>query len=238
MKRIALMVIRLFYIVPYWFIKLCIMGNSDKYDEEMRYQFLHNLVKKVNKAGRVTIISKGAENLPKEKGYVIFPNHQGMFDVLAIMEACPKPFTVVLKEELNHVILVKQVIRFLKAQTLERGNPRDSIKVIKQMTQEVLEGRNYLIFAEGTRSLNGNKTSEFKGGSFKSAINAKCPIVPIALIDAFKPFDSSSLEKLTVQVHILPAIYYDEYQGLKSKEIAAIVKSRIEETIQTFQKEN
>ena len=99
------------------------------------------------------------------------------------------------------------------------------------MTKEVLEGRNYVIFAEGTRSRQQNQVQEFKGGTFKSAINAKCPIVPVALIDSYKPFDTRSIEKVTVQVHFLPPLYYEEYKGMKSLEIAAEVQRRIQVTI-------
>ena len=106
------------------------------------------------------------------------------------------------------------------------------------MTEEVLQGRNYIIFAEGTRSKKGNEIGEFKAGSFKSAMNAKCPIVPVALLDSFVPFDENSIRKTTVQVHFLEPIYYEEYQGMKSKEIAKMVEDRIREAIKGYQEHN
>ena len=103
---------------------------------------------------------------------------------------------------------------------------------ILNVTKEVKNGRNYLIFAEGTRSKNGNHPQEFKGGSFKAAMKAKCPIVPVALIDTYKAFDTGSVAPLTVQVHFLEPIPYEEYKEMKSTEIAAEVKRRIEKNIQ------
>ena len=91
-----------------------------------------------------------------------------------------------------------------------------------------------LIFAEGTRSKDGNHPQEFKGGSFKAATKSKCPIVPVALIDSYKAFDTGSVKKLTVQVHFLEPIYYDEYKDMKTTEIAAEVKKRIEATITQY----
>lgn len=238
MKRIIMMVIRLFYIVPYWFLKISSMGKRPEISEKERYEFLHKLIKKVNRAGRVTIETTGVENLPEKDGYVLFPNHQGMFDVLAVLESSPRPFTVVLKQELKNIVLIKQLIRFLNALTLDRKNPRDAIRVINQMSEEVAAGRNYLIFAEGTRSKEGNQPGEFKGGSFKSAIQAKSPIVPVVLIDAFKPFDMGTVKKEKVQVHFIKPLYYEEYKGMQSRKIAEVVKLRIEETITTFQEKN
>ena len=105
------------------------------------------------------------------------------------------------------------------------------MQVIMDVTKEVQGGRNYLIFAEGTRSKEGNKVNEFKGGSFKAATKAKCPIIPVALIDAYKPFDTNSTAPVTVQVHFLPAIEYDEYKNMKTPEIAEMVKNQIQDTI-------
>lgn len=88
-----------------------------------------------------------------------------------------------------------------------------------------------MIFPEGTRSRQGNQLVDFKGGSFKSAVKAKCPIVPCALIDSFKPFDEKSIKPVTVKLFYLPPMYYEEYKDMKTVEIAAEVKRRITEVI-------
>lgn len=41
------------------------------------------------------------------------------------------------------------------------------------VANDVKNGKNFLIFPEGTRSKNGNVIGEFKGGSFKAAIQSK-----------------------------------------------------------------
>ena len=184
-----------------------------------------------NKGGNVTIDVHGQENIPAENGFMFFPNHQGLFDVLAILEACPRPFSVVAKKEVAHIQFLKQVFACMKAYTLDREDVRQAMKVITDVSKEVMSGRNYIIFAEGTRSKNGNQVQEFKGGSFKAATKAKCPIVPVALIDAFKPFDTNTISPVTVQVHFLAPLYYDDYKDMKTKEIAALVKGRIQNTI-------
>ena len=103
--------------------------------------------------------------------------------------------------------------------------------MIQKITEEVKQGRNYVIFAEGTRSKNGNEILPFKGGSFKSAVNAGCPIIPVALINSFKPFDIESIKKEQVEVHYLKPIYPEEYKGKKTVEIAQMVHDRIQEEI-------
>ena len=81
----------------------------------------------------------------------------------------------------------------MKAYMIDREDVRQAMQVIINVTKEVKKGRNYLIFAEGTRSKNGNHVGTFKGGSFKSATKAQCPIVPVALVDSFKPFDTNTI---------------------------------------------
>lgn len=99
------------------------------------------------------------------------------------------------------------------------------------MTRRVKTGENFLIFAEGTRSRQGNSLLELKGGSFKSAMNAKCPIVPVALIDSYKAFDTNSIRKQIVQIHYLKPLYYEDYKGMKSIDIAVKVSDIIREKI-------
>lgn len=234
MRRIVLMVARLFFMAPVWFFKIWSWGRNDKHTEKEKFELLRHVTIHANRAGRVTIEPHGLENLPKEPGYVMFPNHQGLFDVLGFLETSPQPFAVVMKKEVENVILLKQVRILLKAQCMDREDIRDSLRVIDQMTKEVKEGRNYLIFAEGTRSRQGNRLLDFKGGSFKSAVNARCPIVPVAVIDSYKAFDTNSICPVTVKLHYLPPLFYEEYQGMRTKDIAALVKARIEEAVARY----
>ena len=58
---------------------------------------------RANKGGNVKIDVHGEENIPAENGFMFFPNHQGLYDVLAVVEACPKPFSVVAKKEIANI---------------------------------------------------------------------------------------------------------------------------------------
>lgn len=232
MKRIIIMVLRNILLVPAMAIRLFYhAAHVDKYSDEQHNQLFKYIVKRANKGGNVQIKSTGQEHIPTENGYILFPNHQGMYDVLAMIDSCPNPLSVVSKIEVKDVPFLKQIIKCMKGFYIDRDDIRQSMKIIAAVSKEVKDGRNYVIFPEGTRSKNGNRLGEFKGGSFKAATMAKCPIVPVALIDSFKPFDSHSIEKVEVQVHYLEPIYYDEYKDMKTVEIASEVKSRIEKKI-------
>lgn len=229
--RIALMVMRLIFWVPYLFGGICWHGVRKDYNFEAAYKHIQLVARKACKAGRVTLEAEGMENLPKENGFIFFPNHQGLFDVLVFLATCDKPFTVVIKKEASNIILLKQVIRALRAHVIDREDIRQSMQVIKAMVEDVKEKKNVLIFAEGTRSKQGNIVGTFKGGSFKSATMSKCPIVPCALVDSFKPFDENSIKPVTVKLRYLTPIYYEEYKDMKASEIAEEVQNRIQNAI-------
>lgn len=235
MIRIALMVVRSLFQIPSYMYHLIRYGKpDDSHTEYERYTYLRNLVKRVNHVGRVKVVGYGEENIPEKDGFIMFPNHQGLFDSLAIIETCSHPFGIVIKQEAARWILVKQVIALLRGIAIDRDDIKDSIRMIRQVTEEVKQGRNYVIFAEGTRSKEQNNILPFKSGTFKSAVNAKCPIVPVVLIDSYKPFDCNSIKKEKVEVHYLPPIYPEEYRGMKTSEIAEIVHDRIQEEINAY----
>ncbi|MCI9319420.1 MAG: 1-acyl-sn-glycerol-3-phosphate acyltransferase [Lachnospiraceae bacterium] len=234
MMRIVLMVLRLIIRVPYYMAGIWWYGQKKDFDLEKSYAFVKKVTKAANRAGRVRIESHGLENIPKEDGFIFFPNHQGLFDVLVFLESCPVPFAFVIKKEASNVILLKQVIAALRSIVIDREDIRQSLEVINQVTEEVKKGRNFLIFAEGTRSKMGNRLLPFKGGTFKSAVKAQCPIVPCALINSFKPFDEKSIAPVTVKLVYLPPISYMEYASMKTPQIADLVKKRIEAAIEEY----
>ncbi len=234
MMRIVLMVLRLIIRVPYYMAGIWWYGQKKDFDLEKSYAFVKKVTKAANRAGRVRIESHGLENIPKEDGFIFFPNHQGLFDVLVFLESCPVPFAFVIKKEASNVILLKQVIAALRSIVIDREDIRQSLEVINQVTEEVKKGRNFLIFAEGTRSKMGNRLLPFKGGTFKSAVKAQCPIVPCALINSFKPFDEKSIAPVTVKLIYLPPISYMEYASMKTPQIADLVKKKIEAAIEEY----
>ncbi len=211
--RIALMIIRLFWRAPYYFLKIWWCSISSKVSYEESFAIIKKVTQKANRAGRVTIEAYGLENIPEEDGFIFFPNHQGLFDVLVFLDSCPRPFSFVAKKEASNIILLKQIIRALGAYAMDREDLKQSMKVICAVTEEVKKGKNFLIFPEGTRSRTDNQLIEFKGGSFKSATKAKCPIVPCALIDSYKPFDENSIRPVSVKLFYMPPIYYEEYEN-------------------------
>lgn len=232
MNRIVTMVLKNILIVPGAWFKLCRYAkNPDKYPEAETYAHIQYILRRAVTGGNVDLKVTGQENLPKENGFMLYANHQGMFDVLAIAATCDNPLGAVLKKELANVPFLKQVCSCTRSYPMDREDVRQSLTVIQNVTREVKAGRNYLIFPEGTRSRKGNEMLPFHSGSFRCATKSKCPIVPVALIDCFKVLDQKGSKPVSVQIHYLKPIPYEEYQDLKTTDVAALVKERIQEAI-------
>lgn len=233
MNRILLMVLRNIVKVPGLYLKLCRYAkNPDAYPEQERWDHICHILKLAVKSGNLDLTVTGVENIPAPgTGFMMYGNHQGLFDVVAIAATCPTPMGGVLKKELKDVPFVQQICDCTKSYHMDREDVRQSLTVIQNVTEEVKKGRNYLIFPEGTRSKNGNAMGEFHGGSFRCATKSRCPIVPIALVDCFKVLDQKGSKPVSVQLHYLKPIYYEEYAGMKPAQVAELVKSRIREKI-------
>ena len=232
MNRIVLMVLRNLWAAPGAYIKLCHYAkHTDKYPEDVKYKHIQYILKRAVDSGNIDLQVYGKDNIPKENGFLLFGNHQGMFDVLALVATCDTPIAAVLKKELYKIPFLKQIVDCTHSFPMDREDIRQSMEVIKGVTAEVKKGRNYLIFPEGTRSKNGNEMLEFHWGSFKSAVKAKCPIVPFALIDSYKVLDQKGSDWVTVQLHYLEPIPYEAYKDMKTVEIADMVRCKIEDTI-------
>lgn len=230
-KRLTMMLIRNLVFLPVILIRLFWYAKSKKVSEEKKYSLIRTIgIKGCNK-GNVTVHGYGFDNLPKESGYIMFPNHQGLFDVMGLVYLNPSPFGVVIKKEAYSVPLLRQLIQTMDGLFIDREDVKQGLQIINEIANQVKNGRNFLIFPEGTRSKNGNQLGEFKGGSFKAATKAKCPIVPIAIIDSYLPFDQNTIDQVDVQIHVLPPITYEEYHTMKTSEIADYVKEQIKKVI-------
>ena len=232
MNRIVTMVLKNIWHVPGLWFKLCNYAkHTDEYPEAEKWRHIQRILRLAIQGGNVDLQVTGLENIPTDKAFMMYANHQGMFDVLAIAATCDMPMGAVLKKELYDVPLLHQIAVCTRSFAMDREDVRQSLTVIQGVTEEVKKGRNYLIFPEGTRSKKGNEMLEFHGGSFRCATKSKCPVLPIALLDSYKVLDQKGSAPVKMQLHYLPVIAWEEYKDMKPAELADLVRSRIEAKI-------
>ncbi len=224
------------FIVYYFFRLVYVEQHPDAFSEEERYAIGRHMVDQAMRNAFISTKAFGKENLPKEGGYLMYPNHQGKFDVLGIIHVHDTPCTIVIDEKRSHLPLANEVTRLLKGVRLDRTDMKAQVEGIMRIADEVRDGRRYILFAEGGYTFNENHLQEFHAGAFKCALKAKCPIVPVVLVDSYVPFGRNGLQPVCTQVHFLPSIPYEAYKNCRTGEIAAMVKLAIQNKLDELKK--
>ena len=94
------------------------------------------------------------------------------------------------------------------------------------------KGRRFIVFPEGKWGKNRNTLQEFHDGCFYSAMIAKCPIVPVVLVDSWKSMNTNKIRgRVVTEIRYLKAIPYAEYENLTRAELCELVRSRIQEEL-------
>ncbi len=208
--------------------------HPEKYSERDKYAYALKIVHRLKKSVHISTKVYGMENLPKEGGYVMYPNHQGKYDVLGIMYGHKNPCTFVMDKAKSYGFLVREMVDLLGAKRLMLDDVRQNIIIMDEITKEVQAGKRYILFSEGGYDNNGNIVQRFKPGSFKCAMRAKVPIVPVTLIDSYLAFNSLKMGPVNTKVIFGKPLYYEDYKDLKTPEVANIVRNTIISTMEEY----
>lgn len=214
-----------------WYL---ILGLINK---KAQYNFLHNSTARWGRhmvmLSGSTINLIGEEKLPE--GNVLYVgNHQSYYDIPMLLGHLPKYKAFVAKIELAKAPLLSLWMKTMGCLFLDRGNMKQSLKVILHGIEQLKSGETLVIFPEGTRS-KSYKMADFKKGSLKLGIKANVPIVPFTIDGSFKMFEGpgNKITKDTVNIiihdPIYPADLSKEEQGNLSKTVHDIIIAPISE---------
>lgn len=123
----------------------------------------------------------GLENLPPASEPVVYvPNHTSFLDILMLSGFVPRPFKYLSKSEILDIPLVGWGMKLAKHVFLKRNDIKSTIECSETVVQRLQDGNSIVLFAEGTRSLDG-KLKTFKKGAFQMAKSAGVRIVPVSI---------------------------------------------------------
>lgn len=131
-------------------------------------------------ANRVKVKVEGMEHLKKEGPYIFMSNHQGSYDIFALLGHLPFQFKWLAKKELFSIPFFGWAMAAAGYISIDREGTRETVEAMNKAAERIRDGMSVMIFPEGSRSLDGT-IQPFKKGGFTLAIKAKVPIVPLAL---------------------------------------------------------
>lgn len=145
---------------------------------------------------------EGAENLPSDGAVVLVANHVTNFDVFPMQLSIPRPIFFMAKSGLFKYPILETALRDLGAFPVYRGEKDEW--ALRHAARILENGQTLGMFPEGTRS-KGKGLGVAKTGSARLALDANCPIVPMAVIGTdnfFKRFP----RRTRVTIKLLPPL--------------------------------
>lgn len=228
---------RNFFKIMVYYPKMVYMAfHQHKYTVDQMYAYCLKMITFAVDSAGLKVQAYGLENIPAEDGIYICANHQEKYDPLAIWYCFPRQLGVILDDLATHRPFIREVCRLIKSKKLIKGSTHSVVKTYSEITKDLKNGQNYMVFPEGGYEEEPGKLGVFHAGSFKSPQRAHCTILPVAIIDSYKIFDRGFHTTNPIQIHYLKPIAPEEYKGMSTTEIAALVKSRIQAHLDLCQK--
>ena len=170
---------------------------------ERRYNYTSKIAKRWGKnmvwasGSKVEVVYNDSyaeiENIKQNnEAVILISNHQSNIDIQVLIGYFPLFFSFVAKKEMATWPLIGRWMRSFDCIFLDRKNPRQGMKDMKQAIEKIKKGHSYVIFPEGSRTPDGN-VQEFKKGSFKLATDTGAKIVPVTLIGTYDVQSRKSL---------------------------------------------
>ena len=172
----------------------------------------------------------GEENIPDDDTtYMVYANHQSFADVFAMMWLFSRhrQMGYVAKEEWRKYKVLYNAVEYTRSVFLKRGDSRDAVRSIKEVSDLLKQGFALVIFPEGTRSQR-HEMGEFKAGAFKFAEKGKVPILPITVDGGYKLFEEKkTYQPAHVKITVHPLVHIEEMSKAEQKEAAHQIEATI-----------
>ncbi len=187
--------------------------------DEIVVPFVQRWGRLVVRLARGSVEIKGTEHVPQDTAVVFVGNHQSYLDIPILLGFIDKPKAFISKIEILKVPIIADWMRLMQCTFLSRSDMRQTIRAMQEAVDTVKKGYSLVIFPEGTRS-KGGPIVDFKAGSFKLAIKAGVPVVPVTIDGSWRLFEEKGrVQKSTVRVTVHPAI---PTAGLSREELAEL----------------
>lgn len=138
------------------------------------------------------ITMHGTENVERGRPYVYMANHSSLIDTPALFAYLPHQFKIMAKKELFYVPFMGWHLWTSGNFPIDRGDARRTAKSVRAIIEGIRAGKSLAVFPEGSRTPDG-RLQEFSAGTFKIAVRAGVPIVPVTIRGTFALLPKTTL---------------------------------------------
>jgi len=166
------------------------------------YMFVKLYSRLILSVSRIKVTVIGIKNIEKDVSYIVMSNHVSNYDPVIAAASLPMQLRYVFKKELKNIPIFGWALFSLKMVMVDRKNKELAIKQLNDSIK-ILDGvRNIIMFAEGTRSLDG-KLQPFKKGGFHLAYDNKFPILPVTIAGSYDILPKGKLKVMPGNVTLV-----------------------------------
>ncbi len=166
----------------------------------------------------------GLAKIERGQNYVYVSNHASMLDIPVIVAGIPDQIRIVYKKELEVIPFFGWGLKWGSYIGIDRGRGSEAMKSLDEAIEKIRRGASVLLYAEGTRTLDG-KLQPFKRGAFNLAVKAGVPVVPLTVNGSFNllPKHSMRVQPGTVDLVLEAPIRLEQETG-KEAELSLMEK--------------
>ncbi|MCR5348305.1 MAG: 1-acyl-sn-glycerol-3-phosphate acyltransferase [Bacilli bacterium] len=223
-----------------WLLILFLVGLFVKEDEDYIYppnRFCQWMVKQTCRVicfilgMRVHITGLG--KLPNEGPVMIIHNHLSVFDEIALAAYYPHLILFISKPENFRIPVGGPWMRYAGYLPMKQGDMNAGKRVIEKAAGYIKRGINVCIAPEGTRNKDfpNPVLLPFHPGSFHLSLQAKCPIVVLAIQNTNCVLKRFPRHFTHIYIDCVGVLRAEEYENLPTHEIAAKTRDMIEKRL-------
>ncbi len=135
---------------------------------------------------------KNKEKIKQGTSYIIISNHQSLYDIISLVTTLGIQYRWFIKKEVLKIPIFGYALYASRDIFIDRSNTDRAIESINKGIDRLPKGVSVMVFAEGTRSPDG-QIHEFKKGGFMVAVAHKMPILPVTVNGSRRVLPKGSL---------------------------------------------
>lgn len=177
----------------------------------------------------IRVVYEGLEHTLRHPSCVFISNHQSFLDIWATIPVLPPPTRFVAKQSLFRVPVFGWCLAAGGFISIDRKNRKRAFRSLERAAEKIRSGQQIFLFAEGTRSRDG-QLGPFKKGAFHMALRAGVPVVPVSISGTWEALPRTSFRPRPGEIRVrfatpvdIARYLPDDLNGLMAEVREAIV---------------
>ena len=151
---------------------------------------------------QIKVRVQGWDRLSSLKRCIYVANHASWMDIPVVLATIPDQVRIVFKKELTKIPVWGWALKIGHYISIDRARAKDAMGSLDRAAEKIKNGASVLLFAEGTRTRDGN-LQPFKRGAFTLAARSGVPIVPLTINNSYTVLPKGSLRVRGAEVSLV-----------------------------------